>query len=144
MNYPELQRAIEEQLALRKKQVVNRNAFAALFAAFADPMGALGRIFLGRDQALDEERQKIAQEASLELLCSMDKAISDLASTAARNGLTIAGLIETSASHADRVVGVEIDAGAGPVTFQPGTHIRTSASSSRSVTGLKIGGKDKP
>ena len=144
MNHTDLQRAIEEQLASRQRRVLNRNAFSALFGAFSDPLGALGKIFFGRNDALELERQRIAQDAILELVCRIDDAITSVAAAARDKGITIGGLIETTTSGAARVVGVDISSDAGSVTLQPGTHIRTIATGSESVTGLKIGGSTKP
>jgi hypothetical protein len=144
MNNADLQRAIDEQLSSRERRVVNRNAISALFGAFSDPMGSLGKIFLGRAEALEQERQRIEQDAILELLCRIDDAISSVAAQTNQQGITIAGLIETTATGATSVVGVDITPDAGPVTLQPGTHIRTQAIAAGSVTGLRIGGSKGP
>jgi hypothetical protein len=141
MSTQDIQQAIEQRLAQSTKRIVNRNAINALFGAFSDPVGALGKIFLGRTDALDAERGRLLQDATIELLCKIDAAISDLARTADAQGVTVDGLIETNAHRVDAVVGVEIDQDAGSVVFQPGTHIRTTATSVGRVTGLKIGGK---
>lgn len=141
MNKQAIEDAISEQLALRKKSVVNRNAIDALFGAFADPVGALGKVFVGRDDAIEAEKQRISQDVMIELLCRIDDAISKAAQVSAGQGVTISGLIETSAHGAESVVGVRIAENSGAVNLQPGTHIRTSATGSRNVTGLQIGGK---
>ena len=140
MNKQAIEEAISEQLVLRKKNVLNRNAISALFGAFSDPIGAIGKVFVGRDDAINAEKQRIAQDVMIELLCKIDDAISQAAQVSAVQGVTINGLIETSAHGAESVVGVHIAENSGAVTLQPGTHIRTSATSSRSVTGLQIGG----
>jgi hypothetical protein len=144
MNHADLQRAIDEQLLSRKRRVLNKNAISALFGAFSDPLGSLGKIFLGCADAVEQERQRIEQDAVLELLCRIDEAISSVAAQTKQQGITIGGLIETSATGAASVVGVDISPDAGPVTLQPGTHIRTNAVAAGSVTGLRIGGSDKP
>ncbi len=144
MNHTDLTRAIDEQLASRQRRIVNKNAVSALFGAFRDPLGSLGKIFLGRADALDQERQRISQEAMIELLCRIDEAITSVAAQAQNEGITIGGLVETNATDVARVVGVEISSDAGAVTLLPGTHIRTTAIGSGSVTGLKIGGPNKP
>lgn len=141
MNKQAIEYAIGEQLALRKKSVLNRNAISALFGAFADPVGALGKIFVGRGDAIEAEKQRISQDVMIELLCRIDDAISKAAQASAGQGVTISGLIETSAHGAESVVGVHIGENSGAVNLQPGTHIRTSATASRNVTGLQIGGK---
>jgi hypothetical protein len=139
MNTHNIELAIEEQLSKRAKRVINRNAISALFGAFSDPVGALGKIFMGRADALDSERTRLQQDAILELLCKIDAALSDLARSTGAQGITIDGLIEINAQNVDAVVGVDISEGAGPVVFKPGTHIRVNAESSGSAIGLKIG-----
>jgi hypothetical protein len=140
MNKQHIEAAIEERLAIRKASVRNRNAIKALFGAFSDPMGSLGQIFLGGSEAVDAERQRLQQEAVLELLCKIDDAISQIAQGAESQGFVISGLIETTANHGESVVGVDIAADAGPVRLQPGTHIKTTSSGVARTTGLKIGG----
>jgi hypothetical protein len=140
MNKQAIEEAISEQLALRKKSVFNRNAIGALFGAFSDPIGALGKVFVGRNDVIDTEKQRIAQDVMIELLCKIDDAISQAAQVSAGQGVTINGFIETSAHGAESVVGVHIAENSGAVILQPGTHIRTSATSSKNVTGLQIGG----
>lgn len=141
MNKKEIEAAIEERLAAREASVRNRNALYALFGAFSDPMGSLGKIFLGGNDAIDAERQRLQQDAVLDLLCKIDDAISQIARGAEAGGFMISGLIETSANGGESVVGVDIAADAGPVRMQPGTHIKTTSSGVKSTTGLKIGGK---
>ncbi len=141
MNKQEIESAISEQLVLREKRVLNRNAIGALFGAFADPIGSLGKIFVGRNDAIEAEEQRITQDVMIELLCKIDDAISKAAEVSASQRVTISGLIETSAHGAESVVGVHIAENSGAVNLQPGTHIRTSATASRNVTGLQIGGK---
>jgi len=132
-----IERAIEARLAARKKSVVNRNAMSALFGAFSDPVGALGKIFLGREDALDAEKQKIVQELTLDLLCKFDEAISHSKS----EGISLAGLIETKAQDVESVIGVHVSDGSGPVIFQAGTHIKTEVTGAKRTVGVQIGGK---
>lgn len=141
MNIEDIEVMIEERLASRKVSVRNRNALKALCSAFSDPVGSLGQIFLGGDEVVAEERHRLQQEAVLELLCKIDDAISDLKQNAERQGFVVAGLIETTASQGESVVGLHIDSNAGPVRLQPGTHIKTSSSGVAHTIGLKIGGK---
>jgi hypothetical protein len=141
MHNQDIQRAIDAQLVNRKRKVLNRNAISALFGAFSDPVGALGKIFVGRDDALDAEKQTIIQDVILEMLCKIDEAISQAATNSTACGFQLHGFIETTAHGAESVVGVHVAENSGSVTMQPGTHIKTSASASKNVTGLKIGGK---
>lgn len=143
MSKAEVEAAIEARLAVRESSVRNRNAIRALFGAFSDPVGSLGQIFLGGSDAVDSERQRLQQDAILELLCRIDEAIAEVGATAAAKGVEISGLIETSARDGETVVGVEIEKDAGPVRFQPGTHIKTTSIGAKSTTGLKIGGKSE-
>ena len=143
MSKTEVEAAIEKRLAERESSVRNRNALRALFGAFADPVGSLGDIFLGGSDAVDAERQRLQQDAVLELLCRIDDAISEIGSTFAAKGIEISGLIETAAHNGECVVGVEIGKDSGPVRLQPGTHIKTTSTGTKSTTGLKIGGKSE-
>jgi len=143
MNRQDVERAIDEQLASRSKKVVNRNAISALFGAYADPVGALGKVFLGRSDAIEAERQRITQGLIVDLLCNIDAAISQAARESSKQGVSIDGLIETTVQSADSVVGVHIAEGMSNVTLRSGTHIRTVVGSSTNVTGLQVGGKPK-
>ncbi len=143
MDQHDIERAIEERLSARKKKALNRNAIGALFGAFADPVGSLGKIFLGRDDAIGVERQRIAQDVMIDLLCKIDGAIAHAVEAAARQGTSIGGLIETTVHSADSVVGVQVSENMSNITLQPGTHIRTVVTSANNVTGLQIGGNPK-
>jgi hypothetical protein len=140
MDTQKIKEKIDSELALRSKKVLNKNAFAALFSAFTDPVGALGKIFIGRQEALDKEQQKISIDVIIDLLCKIDDAISQAGTFATSQGVVINGLIETVAHGAEEVTGVHIADGSGPVSFKGGTVIRTTATSTKNVTGLKIGG----
>jgi len=120
MNKQTIEQHIYAQLEVMKKSILNRNAVSALFGAFKDPIGALGKIFIGRGDAVEAAKQKIAQNLMLELLCKIDEAISQTAQQSAAQGVTVEGLIETSAHGAESVVGVHIAENSGPVTLQPG------------------------
>ncbi len=140
MNKEDVEAAIAARLQERKKVVLNRNALCALFGVFSDPIAALGQVFMGRSDALDQEKQRIAQDLILDLRCKIDDAISQAGVESNRKGITLAGLIETVAQGGESVVGLSIALDSGPVTLQPGTHIQTSATGVRSVTGVQIGG----
>jgi len=139
MSKEAIEQEINAQLGAKRKKVLNRNAISALFGAFSDPVGALGKIFIGRGDAIEAERQKIAQDLMLELLCKIDEAISQTAKQSAAQGVTLNGLIETTTQGVESVIGVHIAENSSAVTLQAGTHIRTSATGAQSVTGLKIG-----
>lgn len=136
----EIQKSIEHKLLERSKGLVNRNAISALFGAISDPVGSLGKIFLGRQEVIDSEKSRLTQEAILELVCNIDRALSAASEKMSAQGVSVDGLIEVKVETADRVVGAEISSAAKNVRLQPGTHIKVDAGSARSVTGLKIGG----
>ena len=140
MSREDVEAAIAARLQERKKAVLNRNAMNALFGAFSDPVAALGHIFMGRSDALDQEKQRITQDVIVDLLCKIDDAISQAGAESNRNGIALAGLIETVAHGGESVVGVSIASDSGPVTLQPGAQVRTSATGVRCVTGVRIGG----
>lgn len=133
-----IQTEIEKQLAERGNKVVNKNAISALFGAIGgDPVGALGKIFLGREDALDAERQRIAQDQMLILLCRIDEVLSQ----SARESTIVSGLIESHGKDVDVIVGAHVKPGGGPVRFENGTHIKTSGQNAKRMTGLLIGGR---
>lgn len=68
MTKQDIEKAIEDQLRARGKDILNRNAVAALFGAFADPVGALGKVFLGRNDAIAAARQRIEINVIIDLL----------------------------------------------------------------------------
>lgn len=139
MSLEDVQKEIEQQLKKTESRVLNRNAFSALFGAFTDPAGALGKIFLGRSDALDQEKQRIAQEIILKMLCKIDDAISGMESSARNAGVmnVVSGTIEVHAKNSDSAIGVHIT-GSRATELKPGTHIKTTSSNVRSTTGLKI------
>lgn len=143
MDKREVEAAIEARLKERQKAVLNRNAFGALFGAFADPVEAFGQVFLGRGDAIDQEKQRIAQDVILELLCKMDESLSQANAKSEPQGIKLGGLIETIAQGGESVTGLSIGANSGPVTLQPGTHVRTVVTGVRHTTGVKIGGTDE-
>lgn len=144
MNRQELEQKILSELEGRRNKALNRNAINALFGAFTDPIGALGKVFLGRGDAVDAEKQKIEREIILETLCSVDSALEHMEATASTKGLVIDGLIETTAFDVKNVLGVNIDPTATNIRFVSGTHIKTEATRGESLTGLQIGGSAGP
>lgn len=138
MSQQDIIKGIEAEMTKRGQSVVNRNAYAALFSAVSDPVGALGKIFLGRQDALDAEKQRLLQDAMLELLCRIDEAITSTDAKTRAAGVTIGGTIETTAVNSEHVVGAHITAKSGSVEFLPGTHIKTTAHGAKTVTGLRI------
>lgn len=150
----EIKREIETQLATQKRKIVNQNAFTALIGAVggaltlnpAPAIEGLRKIFFGRGEALDAGRQKITQQAILELACKIDEALTDANAAVSTPGspVTVAGLVEVIAHDGDQVVGASIASTAGPVTFEGGTRIRTETHNVRNVTGLQIGEPSDP
>lgn len=143
-NKDEIIQSIQAALDARSRRVVNRNAVEALFGAVADPVGALGRIFLGRDSALGAERQRITQDVILDLLCKIDDSITQTKGALEGNGLSptiVGGLIEAYGEHVVDITGLHVEEGA-QVEITPGTHIRASGKDAESVTGLHIGKKE--
>lgn len=139
MNMNDVVAAIEARLSERTNSVLNRNAIGALFGAFSDPVSALGKVFLGRGDAMDQEKQRVAQDVILELLCKIDDSLSLANAKFEQQGIKLGGLIETIAHGGESLTGLSIGANSGPVTLQPGTHVRTVATGVRNVTGVKIG-----
>ena len=143
MDFSHIEKAIEQKLAKRKKKVVNRNAIKALFSAFPGPVAALGKIFLGRQDAIEGEKAKVAQEIILKMLLKIDDAISQATKETTDRGLdwkVIAGTVEAHGEGVREVTGVDVSSDAGPVKFKRGTHIRATGKDADRVTGLRIGG----
>ncbi|MCO7055067.1 hypothetical protein [Pseudomonas juntendi] len=140
MDRDELEQRIEQELKQSERKVLNRNAFSALFGAFADPVGALGKIFLGRGDAIAAEKQRIQQSYVLDLLCAIDAALTQVQTKARFEGIVINGLIETDVDRAEVVTGAHIASDVKNVQIQPGTHIKTTVGQAKTVTGFKVGG----
>jgi len=141
----ELKEVIQQKLKESHDRVVNKNAFKALLGAFTNPIDSLGKIFLGRQDALDEEQSKITQDIILDMLCQIHDALNQAETKAGEHNLNwslISGEIEVEGNNTENVTGVHIAEGAGPVEFKPGTHIKASANGAKNLTGLKIGGTE--
>ncbi len=146
MGQHKLETTITEELQRNSARVLNKNALSALFGAFGGPAAAissLGKIFLGRDDALDAERHRIERRCIIELLCSIDDALKQSYAKAEAIGVSLDGLIETTVKDADQVVGVDILANQR-VDFAPGTRITTNAQNVREAVGLRIGSQGEP
>lgn len=142
MDKKQVEQAIRDKLREREKQVVNRNALAALLGALK--LDVLGKIFLGRKDALETEKLHIQQEIVLDLLCKIDSAISSAKTEASKQNINwtiISGEIEAHGVDVEEVTGARISSNAGPIELEPGTHIRASCERAKRVTGLYIGGK---
>lgn len=140
MDRDELEANIAAELATVKNTALNRNAISALFGAFGDPVGALGKIFLGRDDAVDAEKHKIERSCILDLLCDIDEALKKMHTSSASQGVTIAGLVEADGTDVDKVVAIHIQDNSPTVHFGEGSVVRAKASGSGSLTALLIGG----
>lgn len=141
MDRKEVEQQIAFELEKSKGRVLSQNALNALFGAFSDPVGALGKIFLGGKDAVDAEKLRLEQGYVLDLLCSMDDLLKEMQKKAAVDGIVIDGLIETTVQKAGEVVGVHITDDMKNVQFRSGTHIKTDVANAEKVTVLKLGGK---
>lgn len=147
MNSKEVEDEIARKFTERKKRVLNRNALNALFGAVSNPIGSLGKIFLGRKDALEAEELRIKQDTMLDILCEIDDKLSSageevIEQETIRN--IISGNIEARGYDVDEVIGVLIAAGAGTTELKPGTHIKVSGIRTRKVIGLQVGDELKP
>ena len=132
----EIEKAIEEKLQEQNNKVVNRNAIKALFAAFGPRSNALGQIFLGRRDALNEKRHKIEQTEILNLLCKIDNALTEtIEKLKPVSPFVLDGIIEVRAKDTVNATGVSINS---PTIMKPGTRISTSAEGVENFTGLRI------
>ena len=146
MKREQVEQKILEELERRSKRTVNRNAIRALMGAFGGPGDALGRIILGREDALGAERSQIAQGIMLDLLCKIDDALVKAEETASKQGLdwtVLAGTIEAHGMDVEDVTGARIEDSAGPVELKPGTRIRATGTRSKRVTGVQVGGNGR-
>ncbi|WP_433693185.1 hypothetical protein [Paraburkholderia phenoliruptrix] len=138
--HEEIAHAIEKEMASRGRAVLNRNAVSALFGAFSDPVGALGKLFLGRQEALDAENMRLQIEIILQMLCSIDDALSKAREDAKRGGVTIAGEFELAIDGGERAYAIHIEDNSVPVEFTMGTRAVVRAQNVREAAALKIGG----
>lgn len=141
----EVAKAIETVLEQRKRRLVNKNAVRAFLSAWNDPFSALGQIFMGRADVIDAERQRIAQDTMLDLLCKIDDAMTVTLSELGQQELPrtiVQGLIEAQGKHVDDVTGLSIGHDA-TVEFAPGTHVRAQGENAGSVVGVRIGASGK-
>jgi 2-hydroxy-3-keto-5-methylthiopentenyl-1-phosphate phosphatase len=143
MDETDVRKNIQLELEKRQTKVLNKNAVNALFEALPSPVKALGKIFVGRQDAIENEKQKITQDIILDLLVSIDRAITQAMETAHEKGIdwkVISGNIQSYGERAKEVIGVEIFSDAGSVELKAGTHIRATGKDVDKITGLKIGG----
>lgn len=146
MNIEEVEKAIIIKLQERKTGVVNRNALDALFQALPNPISALGKIFLGRKDALDTEEHRIKQDFILDILCKIEESLNETRGktvTQADIINIVSGEIEAHGYAADEVIGALITSDAGTTEFKPGTHIKVTGKGSKKVIGLQIGNGPK-
>jgi hypothetical protein len=139
----DIRKSIQSELDKRKTKVLNKNAINALFEALPSPVKALGKVFVGRQDAMENEKYKIVQDIILDLLLGIDKAITQALETADRKGIDwkiISGDIQSCGEKAKEVIGMEIASDAGPVELKPGTRIRAAGRDVERITGLRIGG----
>jgi hypothetical protein len=139
-----VEEAIVATLKQRNKTLLTKTALKALFVVLPSPVRALGQMFLGRDEALGAERQRLQQSAIIDLLCAIDDAIAQMSEklrAAQAPTVVVEGLIETHAFNTGAATGVHVTPDAGPVEFKPGTHILTTGRGTTNLTGLRIGGK---
>ena len=142
MNRKEIEEAIAKEFHKRKAHVLNHNALDALFQSLSNPAGALGKIFLGRKDALDTEEHHIQQEFILDILCKIEESLNEAKGKAMTQSDIInivSGEIEAHGYATDEVIGVLITSDAGTTELRPGTHIKVTGKGSKKVTGLQIG-----
>lgn len=137
-----LKEVIQQKLKENHDKVVNKNAFKALFGAFTNPIDSLGKIFLERQDALDEEQNRITQDIILEMLYQIHDAVAQAEANAEQHNLnwsSISGEIEVEGNKTENVTGIHAAEGVGPVEFKSGRHIKATANGAKNLTGLKIG-----
>lgn len=146
MDKSELKKKIDELMKERRGRVLDGNAFEALLSGLMNPLEGLYKLFVDRDKAIDDERQKIEQDLILELICKIEDSISELKSKVKDNfsgkSTIIWGEIEAYGENVDKVIGSHVTNGSGLVEFKPGSKIKASGKNARNVTGLQIGGGD--
>lgn len=130
---------IERKLEERKPGVYNKNAVSAFLTAFSNPVEALGKIFIGRAEAVEAERNRLQQEAILDVVIKISSALEEFAAKESVGPIILNGSIEAKGKFGDHVLGAEIT-GERAVRFEPGTKITVEGGGGGSVTGLKIGG----
>jgi hypothetical protein len=144
MGRKEIEEEIAKQLHSRKGRVLNRNAIDALFLSVSNPVEALGKVFLGREVALEAEQHRIQQEIILDILCKIEESLNKTREKPITQSdiiNIISGEIEAHGYDADEVIGLLITSDAGPTELKLGTHIKVKGKGSKKVTGLQIGNR---
>lgn len=143
MEKNEIENKINSILMERRSKVVAHHAIKALLGIFTDPVGSLGKLFIEKKNAMEEEKHKIEQDIILDLLCKIDSAIEEAIekTKGSLKSTVVVGEIIASGKNVKDVTGVEISEGSGTVEFKPGTQIKAEGENVDKVTGLKIGDK---
>ena len=147
MDKKEVEDKIQSVLKERRGKVVARHTISALFGAVIDPVGSIGKLFLGTKDAVDQEKHQIEQDIILDLLCKIDEALAEAAKKARsqlpQKSIIVLGNIIATGKNVNEVTGVSITENGRQVEFKPGTQISASGENAKIVTGLRIGGKSK-
>ena len=77
MRYEDITAVVEETTKRRSTPAVRRSAVLAILSAYSDPLGSIGRLFLGGEDIREMQRARARQEAMLELLCAIKAEISE-------------------------------------------------------------------
>ena len=137
----DIREIMNNELEKRKKKVRNKKAIDALLSLSPRPVQALCKMAFGRDDAMEDEKQKILIEKILEILLEIDDAIAKDGGNVEKIDWTVVeAKIEAHGENSDKVTGMDISSDAGPVELKAGTHIKVSGRNVRNITGLHIGG----
>lgn len=131
----------------RRGKLIARNSISALFGAVADPVGTLGKLFFGAEDAIAQDKHELEQDIIIDLLCKIDDAISEATRIAQnkipKDKIVVLGEIIATGEDVSSVTGVSVSSDAGQVEFKPGTRITATGRNAKNVTGLNIGGKSE-
>ncbi len=148
----QLKAEIERRVISNQTRVLNKNAIDAALAAIGgmlsgnpmSPIEGLMKIFFGRTEALEGEKQRQTQQIILELVCKISAALEEAEKAAQQaSGISLDGLIEVTARGGQTAKGAVITENSGPTSFNPGTRIIVNSENVQHTTGLQIGGRPK-
>jgi hypothetical protein len=85
MDRQDIERAVVSKLQERGADVLNPTTFRALFDVFPGSTQLLGQVFLSQNGPINPERRLVVQQAVIEMVRRIDKAISSFRASVAKD-----------------------------------------------------------
>ncbi len=99
MDRQDIERAIVGKLHERGAEVLNPTTFRALFDVFPGSTQLLGQVFLSQNGSINPERRLVVQQAVVEMVRQIDKAVSTLRASVAKDLNVIAAQARADAER---------------------------------------------